>query len=176
MLSPGILIGQAVGRIGCYFNGDAYGAATNSVFGVQFPRHGTWIPSFETELSYSSSPWQWSFERGLVEAGSTMSAPLHPTQLYEMMGDFAILGEVIYLFNKYWKSNKNSPIIFYVHTGGYALLRFALEFIRGDREFVAFAYMTNLQLSLLAYVIIAGILLNKYLKKEQLKNSLLMRS
>ena len=100
-----------------------------------------------------------------------MSAPLHPTQLYEMIGDFAILGVVIYLFNKYWKTNKNSPIIFYVHTGGYALLRFALEFIRGDREFVAFANMTNLQLSLLAYVIIAGILLIKYLKKEQLKNS-----
>ena len=51
------------------------------------------------------------------------------------------------------------------------MLRFALEFIRGDREFVAFANMTNLQLSLLAYVIIAGILLNKYLKEEQLKNS-----
>ena len=171
MLSPGILIGQAVGRIGCFFNGDAYGTATNSIFGVQFPRYGTWIPSFETELAYSSSAWQWSFERGLVEAGSTMSTPLHPTQLYEMLGDFAILAVVIYLFNKYWKSNKNSPIIFYVHTGGYALLRFALEFIRGDREFVAFANMTNLQLSLLAYVIVAGILLMKYLKKAQLKTS-----
>ena len=88
-----------------------------------------------------------------------------------MLGDFAILAVVIYIFNKYWKNNKNSPIIFYVHTGGYAFLRFALEFIRGDREFVAFANMTNLQLSLLAYVIIAGILLMKYFKKGHIKTN-----
>ena len=36
LLSPGILIGQAVGRIGCFLNGDAYGTATNGMFGFSF--------------------------------------------------------------------------------------------------------------------------------------------
>jgi phosphatidylglycerol:prolipoprotein diacylglycerol transferase len=162
LLSPGILIGQAVGRIGCFLNGDAYGTATDSIFGMSFPRYGTWVPSFEKEFELSSSAWRWSFEQGLVDANSTMSAALHPTQLYEMFGDFILLAVVILVFKKVWSNQKNSPVIFYIHTGGYALLRFMMEFMRGDREFVAFANMTNLQLSLLAYVIIASILWWKY--------------
>ncbi len=167
LLSPGILIGQAVGRLGCFLNGDAYGTATDSVFGMSFPRYGTWIPSFEQELQLSSSAWRWSFEQGLVDANSTMSAALHPTQLYEMIGDFALLAIVIIVFKNVWPTQKNSPIIFYIHTGGYALLRFFMEFMRGDREFVAFANMTNLQLSLLAYVLIASILWWKYQQKAK---------
>jgi phosphatidylglycerol:prolipoprotein diacylglycerol transferase len=167
LLSPGILIGQAVGRIGCFLNGDAYGTATDSIFGMSFPRYGTWIPSFEKESELSSSAWRWSFEQGLVDANSTMSAALHPTQLYEMFGDFVLLAVVVLVFKKVWANQKNSPIIFYIHTGGYALLRFMMEFMRGDREFVAFANMTNLQLSLLAYVIIASILWWKYEKKQK---------
>jgi phosphatidylglycerol:prolipoprotein diacylglycerol transferase len=167
LLSPGILIGQAVGRLGCFLNGDAYGTATDSVFGMSFPRYGTWIPSFEQELQLSSSAWRWSFEQGLVDANSTMSAALHPTQLYEMVGDFALLAIVIIVFKNVWPTKKNSPIIFYIHTGGYALLRFFMEFMRGDREFVAFANMTNLQLSLLAYVLIASILWWKYQQKAK---------
>lgn len=167
LLSPGILIGQAVGRLGCFLNGDAYGTATDSVFGMSFPRYGTWIPSFEQELQLSSSAWRWSFEQGLVDANSTMSAALHPTQLYEMIGDFALLAIVIIVFKNVWPTQKNSPIIFYIHTGGYALLRFFMEFMRGDREFVAFANMTNLQLSLLVYVLIASILWWKYQQKAK---------
>lgn len=167
LLSPGILIGQAVGRLGCFLNGDAYGTATDSVFGMSFPRYGTWIPSFEQELQLSSSAWRWSFEQGLVDANSTMSAALHPTQLYEMIGDFALLAIVIIVFKNVWPTQKNSPIIFYIHTGGYALLRFFMEFMRGDREFVAFANMTNLQLSLLAYVLIVCILWWKYQQKAK---------
>lgn len=167
LLSPGILIGQAVGRLGCFLNGDAYGTATDSVFGMSFPRYGTWIPSFEQELELSSSAWRWSFEQGLVDANSTMSAALHPTQLYEMVGDFALLAIVIIVFKNVWLTQKNSPIIFFIHTGGYALLRFFMEFMRGDREFVAFANMTNLQLSLLVYVIIASILWWKYQQKAK---------
>jgi prolipoprotein diacylglyceryltransferase len=71
------------------------------------------------------------------------------------------------VFKKVWANQKNSSIIFDIHTGGYALLRFMMEFMRGDREFVAFANMTNLQLSLLAYVIIASILWWKYEQKQK---------
>ncbi len=151
LVSPGLLVGQAVGRIGCFLNGDAHGIATNSVFGVQFPRYGTSLPAFEKEYGVSSPAWQWSYENGLVDKASSVSAPLHPTQLYEMLGDFILLGIVLWVFHKIWKSDKKSPLIFFIHTGGYALLRFSLEFIRGDREFVTFANMSNLQLVLLAY-------------------------
>lgn len=151
LLSPGILLGQAVGRIGCFLNGDAHGVATNSIFGVHFPRYGTYVPGFEKEYGISSPAWQWSYEHGLVDASSTVSAALHPTQLYEMFGDLVLLGIVLWLFHKIWPTDKKSPLIFFIHTGGYSLLRFGLEFIRGDREFIAFANMSNLQVVLLAY-------------------------
>ncbi len=150
-LSPGILLGQALGRLGCFLNGDAHGTATNSIFGMEFPRYGTMIPGFETEFGVSSPAWQWSYENGLVDMASTVSASLHPTQLYEMFGDLILFGIVLWVFNKIWESDKKSPLIFFIHTGGYALLRFSLEFIRGDREFVTVANMSNLQLVLLAY-------------------------
>ena len=151
LISPGLLVGQAVGRIGCFLNGDAHGTATNSIFGVEFPRYGTMIPGFEKEYGISSSAWQWSYQNGLVDQAATVSAALHPTQLYEMFGDFILAGLVFWLFHKIWHTDKKSPLIFFIHTGGYALLRFSLEFIRGDREFITFGNMSNLQLVLLLY-------------------------
>lgn len=160
-------MGQAVGRIGCFLNGDAHGTATNSIFGMEFPRYGTMIPGFETEYGISSSAWQWSYQNGLVDQASTVSAALHPTQLYEMFGDFVLLGIVLWVFNKIWDSDKKSPLIFFIHTGGYALLRFSLEFIRGDRELVNVANMSNLQLVLLAYgVFTIGYAINYYRKQK----------
>ena len=167
LLSPGILFAQAVGRVGCFLNGDAHGTATESIFGVHFPRYGTTIPSFETEYGISSSAWQWSFQNGLVDQASTLSAALHPTQLYEMFGDLALMVIVLWVFKKIWDSDKKSPLIFFIHTGGYALLRFALEFIRGDREFIAFANMTNLQVVLLGYGIFTIFYAARYYSKRK---------
>lgn len=167
LISPGLLIGQAVGRIGCFLNGDAHGTATSSVFGMEFPRYGTMIPGFEKEYGISSSAWQWSYQNGLVDQASTVSAALHPTQLYEMFGDFVLLGIVLWVFNKIWESDKKSPLIFFIHTGGYALLRFSLEFIRGDRELVNIANMSNLQVVLLAYGLFTiGYAINYYRKQK----------
>ncbi len=167
LLSPGILFAQAVGRVGCFLNGDAHGTATSSIFGVHFPRYGTTVPAFETDYGISSSAWQWSFQNGLVDQASTMSAALHPTQLYEMFGDLALMLIVLWVFKKIWISDKKSPLIFFIHTGGYALLRFALEFIRGDREFIAFANMTNLQVVLLGYGIFTIFYAARYYSKRK---------
>lgn len=38
ILSPAVLLGQGLGRIGCFLNGDAFGKATTSFLGVKFPR------------------------------------------------------------------------------------------------------------------------------------------
>lgn len=167
LISPGLLFGQAVGRIGCFLNGDAHGTATSSIFGVQFPRYGTTVPAFESDYGISSSAWQWSYQNGLVDQASTLSAALHPTQLYEFAGDLVLMGIVLWVFNKIWHTDKKSPLIFFIHTGGYALLRFALEFIRGDREFVAFANMTNLQLVLLAYGIFSIVYALRFYSKRK---------
>lgn len=58
LVAPSIILGQAIGRIGCFLNGCCFGVPTESIFGVRFP---------EGSLSY--------LEYGPVA--------VHPTQLYE---------------------------------------------------------------------------------------------
>ena len=149
LLSPGVLLGQAVGRVGCFLNGDAYGTATNSFLGVQFPRYATTIPDFETEYRLSSPAWEST--QGVAGQTETLSAPVHPTQLYEMFGDVVLILIILWVFKKIWDSDKKSPLIFFIHTGGYALLRWGLEYIRADKEGITMFGMSNLQIVLLLY-------------------------
>lgn len=37
LVSPSLILGQAIGRIGCFLNGDSYGTATKLPWGVKFP-------------------------------------------------------------------------------------------------------------------------------------------
>ncbi len=168
LLSPGVLLGQAVGRIGCFLNGDAYGTATDSFLGVQFPRYALDVPAFETNYRLSSPAWQST--EGLPGQTETLSAPVHPTQLYEMFGDVILIFIVLWVFKKIWDSDKTSPLIFFIHTGGYALLRWGLEYIRADSEGVTMFGMSNLQIALLLYGIFTIGYATRYFMKRKAKN------
>lgn len=51
VLAPAVMIGYAIGRIGCFFNGCCYGAPTNLPWGVRFYDNGHWtVPSHPTQL------------------------------------------------------------------------------------------------------------------------------
>ena len=168
VISPAVLLGQAIGRAGCFLNGDAYGTHTTLPWGVEFPRYGTSIPSFETNTRISSEAWRWSAENGLVDATSTVSAPLHPTQLYEMFGDLILMYIIVVVVRRMWGNTKDFKNIFYIHVGGYAFLRFALEFIRADNNSALYLGMTGLQVSLLALsVFILFLYLRDANKKKQ---------
>jgi len=39
LVAPYVLVGQAIGRIGCFLEGCCYGAPTTGLFGVHFPGH-----------------------------------------------------------------------------------------------------------------------------------------
>lgn len=89
--SPGLALGHAIGRVGCFLVGDDYGRATNV-------------------------PWAASFPRGLPptidpETGEVFS--VHPTMLYETLW---LLPVVAWL----WKRRSSSPFLFgeYLILGG----------------------------------------------------------
>lgn len=101
--APGLILGQALGRIGCFFNGDAYGEPTKSWYGVVY-QPGT--PAFAV----------W---------GST---PLTPAELFEAILDFIILGILLY-FRKHKTFDGQISLLYFVL---YSLARFLLEFFRSD--------------------------------------------
>ena len=169
IFSPPVLLGQAVGRLGCFLNGDAYGKATELPWAMQFPRYGITIPSFETNTRVSSAAWRWSYENGLVDQSSLYSAALHPTQLYELFGDLILMVLVLLLVKKVWDSAKDLALVFYLHVGGYSFLRFALEFLRADNETGTYAGMTGVQVSLLVIAIVAGFMALRHVQKKSVK-------
>ena len=80
-IAPGLLVGLAIGRIGCFLNGCCYGGVCDLPWAVRFPP--------------DSPPWLDQAARGLLPAaaadgGRPWSLPVHPAQLYAAI-DAAIL-------------------------------------------------------------------------------------
>jgi phosphatidylglycerol:prolipoprotein diacylglycerol transferase len=103
ILAPGLILGQAIGRIGCFFNGDAYGQPTDAWYGIVY-QPGT--PAF--------AAW-----------GST---PLVPAELFESAADFVILGILCVIFRR--KRFDGQVVLWYFIL--YSAARFFLEFLRTD--------------------------------------------
>jgi phosphatidylglycerol:prolipoprotein diacylglycerol transferase len=165
-ISPPLLLGQAIGRVGCFLNGDAFGTVTSLSWGVSFPRYGMEIPSFETVQSISSHAFMWSYRQGLVESSASASPPLHPAQMYEALGDIFIMLIIFAALRRLAKSPESVKIIFFIHTGGYSLLRFFLEYIRADSGPVFIAGMSTLQASLIAWTLFSAAAIGITLKKN----------
>jgi len=148
MVSPAVLLSQAIGRIGCFLNGDAHGIASSLPWAVKFPRYGRSFPSFKLDKSVSSFPWNWSYEQNLVTRNTTLSAALHPTQVYELLLDLLLMGFVIFLYRLVKVKNLSYKLIFFAHIGIYSFYRFFLEFIRADRSGVTSLGVSYMQFTL----------------------------
>ncbi len=109
-------LGHAFGRLGCFFGGCCFGAPTNGPTGVRFPAGS---PAFLQHRAH-----------GLLPPDAVASLPVHPSQLYEAVGNvllFALLAAVA--------ARRPAPPpgrLTFLYLLGYAVLRFGLEFWRGD--------------------------------------------
>lgn len=68
--APSLILGQAIGRIGCFINGDHQGPPTNLPWATSYVNPRTLAPD---------------------------SLPRHPAQIYELLYDLAILGLLLFL-------------------------------------------------------------------------------
>lgn len=115
VFAPGALVGLAFGRIGCLLSGCCYGCVVNPSI---LPPTLQWLTATAIiyPVGHASHPW-----------------PVYPAPVFESIGALILLGLLLL-----WE--KRSPHS-YTPTGrwsaaflvGYGLLRFGLEFIRGDR-------------------------------------------
>ena len=102
--APSLILGQAIGRIGCFLNGDAHGYPTSLPWG----------------LVYSpESP------AGQMFPGQ----PLHPTQLYEMVFNLIIFG----ILWKVRKNMKADGHLFLLYVILYSVTRIFVEHFRADK-------------------------------------------
>lgn len=131
--APGLIFGQAIGRIACFLNGDAFGSPTESGFGIVYP---------EGTSAYSTYG----------------SQPLWPAEIWE--GQINILIFAVVLILSRWK-NVPQGIVFLTYISLYSLNRFALEFLRGDASKYLFDLSSGQWTSLfiIAASIIVGLII-----------------
>jgi phosphatidylglycerol---prolipoprotein diacylglyceryl transferase len=106
--APAMLVGQAIGRIGCLINGDAWGGPTGCPCGVVYWHDHALLPP---EL---------------------LGVPTHPYPLYEIFSVAALLG-ILWLM----RGRSDRPgMMFLVTTLGYGVIRFFLSFVRQETVIV----------------------------------------
>ena len=107
VLAPGVAIGQAVGRLGCFSAGCCWGKATSVPWAVTF-----------TDVYAARA------------VGTPIDTPIHPSQLYESAAVFLIFLFLVWLAPR--KRFHGQVTLAYVAL--YSAARFVLEFWRGDAE------------------------------------------
>jgi len=103
VFAPGLALGHGIGRIGCFMAGCCWG--------VECGR--PWAVTFTSPVAHE-----------LV--GVPLGRPLHPTQLYEALSEFAIFGVLYWLIRK--PHAKGAIISLYLAM--YSAVRFVVEFFR----------------------------------------------
>jgi phosphatidylglycerol:prolipoprotein diacylglycerol transferase len=125
LFAPSLAIGHAIGRLGCFFSGCCYGK----------PAEGL--------------PWSVIFTD--PESLAIIGVPLHPTQLYESLGELINFFILITL-----RRNKSfNGQLFLIYIILYSVLRFIVEIFRGDvsRGFITSQLSLSQGVSILMFLV-----------------------
>lgn len=106
--APALALAHAIGRLGCFFAGCCHGRPASSFIGVTF-----------------TDP-RCSVEPGLL------GLPLYPTQLMESAGNLILFFVLHKLLNASLRGKWRHGAVLLCYAAGYSVLRFAVEFFRGD--------------------------------------------
>jgi len=122
IVAPLLILGYAVGRIGCFLVGDDYGLPTNGPWGIAFPNG---LPPSTYSVFQSYYPWisLEGFNPGVLK--------VHPTQIYESIIGFGIF---YFLYQKRLKIVVIGSLFFtYLIFAGAE--RFFIEFLRVNTKY-----------------------------------------
>lgn len=111
-----IVVAQAIGRIGNYFNQELYGRATTLPWGLEiFPR-----------LDDLGRPGDLN---GTVPDGAKAIAVVQPTFLYELLWNLAVAALVVWADRRFRLGHGRA---FALYVAGYCVGRFGIELLRDD--------------------------------------------
>jgi phosphatidylglycerol:prolipoprotein diacylglycerol transferase len=146
--APGLALGHAIGRLGCFAAGCCYGKPTDAWWGVTF--------TSPTASQISGTP---------------LNTPLHPTQLLESVV------ELINFFVLAWmvRHKKFEGQVIGAYLFLYGVARYFMEFLRGDPErgSVFGGAMSGTQLISILLVIVGGAL---WLRRAEIKQPVVAKA
>ena len=123
IIAPLIMIGYAIGRLGCFLVGDDYGLPSSLPWAVSFPEG---LPP--TTISSFAAYYPWIDTSGI----NSEIFKVHPTQLYE-----SAVGILLFLF--LWsrrKKNQRAGTMFFSYLLLAGIERFFIEFLRTNEKYL----------------------------------------
>lgn len=137
LLCVAIPVGHAFGRIGCFFYGCCYGKQSTSALAVSFPR--------------GSPAWYEQLNLGQISSMAKESLPVLPTQLFEAAAN-ALLFAVLFAFYRRFRGGTTALYLI-----GYAVIRFLMEYVRGDPRAAVGPFSISQTISIA--LLVAGVVL-----------------
>ncbi|HYP07327.1 MAG TPA: prolipoprotein diacylglyceryl transferase [Bryobacteraceae bacterium] len=107
VFAPGLALGHAIGRLGCLAAGCCWGAVC----------HRPWAITFTKPDAHELT-------------GVPLGIPLHPTQLYESLAEFAIFG---FLYHRFGRRRRDGEILGW-YLVLYSSVRLVVEFFRNHEQ------------------------------------------
>ena len=132
VMAPGIILAQAIGRIGCTINGCCYGASSYLLWAVTWTHPNTYAP---------------------------LGMPVHPTQIYELLWDLLVFAILWWILRG---RLKQPGALFAAYLALYSLGSFFIRFLRGDASAFAGIFNEGQVISLLVFTIATGFLITQY--------------
>ncbi len=115
-IAPGIILAQAIGRIGNYFNQELYGRATSLPWGLEIfeRRNASGVPD----------------QLNGVSTGQLLEPmPVHPTFLYELLWNLLVFVLLIWVDRRFRIGHGR---LFALYVAAYCFGRFWIELMRSD--------------------------------------------
>ena len=118
----GLVIGQAIGRFGNFFNMEAFGTYTNNLFAMRMKYDLVDKTTVDSQMLYNK----------ITDMGAEY-IQAHPTFLYESTCNILLFVLLLLIFFKWKKFNGQ---IFATYLIGYGIVRFFIEGLRTDSLYI----------------------------------------
>jgi phosphatidylglycerol:prolipoprotein diacylglycerol transferase len=132
LAAPGIILAQAIGRVGCTINGCCYGLPSSLPWAVTWTHPNSYAP---------------------------LGIAVHPTQVYELLWDLLVFGVLWWLLRGRLRP---SGSLFAAYLTMYSLGSFLIRFLRGDVSAFAGIFNEGQVISLLVFVVAASFLATQF--------------
>ena len=147
----GLVLGQIIGRWGNFFNREAFGSFTDSLFAMRLPLDAVRVK--DVAQSHLDGMAQMSSD------GAVNFIQVHPTFLYEGVWNLCLLA-VMLLWHKHKKYHGQMCL---VYLGGYGLGRFFVEGLRTDQLLIPHTQIAVSQVLAIVMFVFA-VALNAYIR------------
>jgi len=145
IIAPALVLGQAIGRWGNFFNQEAFGMPTSLPWGI-------YIDPMYRPADYSNADF------------------FHPTFFYEFIANILLFCLLLLMHRMYKKRPDKFPegLIFATYLGVYALYRTIIEFYRIDSSYflgIKVVYIIDI-ITIIAVIIMVNYLVKKFRTKK----------